>query len=842
MSFGQRVGLSFNESMSGTMVLGMSDPDQAAVVGAGRPTNFKFGLYVDITSLRDFLDEPAHVANCTRGAVWWDGVCRPDTPIVSGATITMYRDVAPDGTQKDFQFIFGFRGDDGAWYTFIGEKRLKDDGFLDAFQDLSRVFARIQRDGQTIAAGVTTVHFDELYDQILSMQVHDAADLGESAAARDAFFSFMNAELRQVYPGMPLLFHGDEQRYLRPSEWRALALIAQAMLPNPLPAGGPTIDDTVANIQSFVRNSSPGALDELRTKLSILGTFAPLVSGVVSIFRTWLRDNLSTLTADQLDLIDQLKQVAVVPYYAHPKADALVGYARPKFVPRRFTRLEATPSPSTTLVYDVVIIGSGVAGTLLAQRAAEKGKSVLVLEAGRYAPEHEFSSDEMRMTPRLYKASGLQATREGIAVLQGSCVGGGGVVNNAICFQLPDARMDAWVESGFPLAPEDMRRAYKHVADELGIQPVSGATNHINPAQRFLETKLGPVQIPRTDAPPPDGLSECLVNIEKDCEGTGLCNTGCGNERKRNGFQVYLPAAMATGKCTLVPEARVEGIRLQPIGDGRFTVDSIRVDVRGRDVTVRGNEYILAAGAVSSSVVLLNSDVKTKLPHLPIGKRFTANVGCPTFIFAKDKLATRPFLQISHAYLPPDGEGFVIESWYAPPGTVALTMPGYLDAHAARLKRYASATVLAPLVGLTPDGRVSASGQGQASISLPISDVDLQRLLSGISTIARAALETPGIEMVLLGSRVGHEARSFKAVDDFVYGVASSRQLRLGTGHPQGGNAIGTDPTRSVVDPTFHVHGVDNLRVCDASVFPDVAGVNPQWTVMALAHLCGEML
>ena len=41
----------------------------------------------------------------------------------------------------------------------------------------------------------------------------------------------------------------------------------------------------------------------------------------------------------------------------------------------------------------------------------------------------------------------------------------------------------------------------------------------------------------------------------------------------------------------------------------------------------------------------------------------------------------------------------------------------------------------------------------------------------------------------------------------------------------------------SVVDPrSFRVHEMSNLYLCDASVFPSTLGVNPQLTVMALAH------
>ena len=58
----------------------------------------------------------------------------------------------------------------------------------------------------------------------------------------------------------------------------------------------------------------------------------------------------------------------------------------------------------------------------------------------------------------------------------------------------------------------------------------------------------------------------------------------------------------------------------------------------------------------------------------------------------------------------------------------------------------------------------------------------------------------------------------------------------FGSGHPQGGNALSSEPGKGVVDPTFRVHGFENLFVCDASVFPTATTVNPQLTVMALAE------
>jgi choline dehydrogenase-like flavoprotein len=77
--------------------------------------------------------------------------------------------------------------------------------------------------------------------------------------------------------------------------------------------------------------------------------------------------------------------------------------------------------------------------------------------------------------------------------------------------------------------------------------------------------------------------------------------------------------------------------------------------------------------------------------------------------------------------------------------------------------------------------------------------------------------------------------------------VKDERDILLGTGHPQGGNRIskmrGKDGrSGGVVDPSFKVYGTDNLYVCDASVFPGATTVNPQLTVMTMAHYAAGLI
>ena len=849
MTFSATVGLTFRESMSGTVTLGVTDPALGEKTGNGAAPNFAFTLEVRISRLLDFLNAPTHQAEVNGGGVRWDGIAKDGTPIATGGAVVMYRNVTPDGRKKQFDFTFSFRADNGDWYTVNGEKHLSDEGGFDPAVDLSTLFVRITKGGPPVAAGITRVHVAELLDQVASLQTLAAASTAESLSARAAFLTFQNDQLHQVYPSVPFLFQVDPGRYFSPLEWRALSLCVATMLPESLPAGGPTIQDTVQNLQNFVRNADTEGLSQIRTWLGVLGLVAPIAEGHLPTLREFVRKLLaSEQVSPGRTVAELLYRMAVLPYFSHPKADALVGYRRLAFTPKFNTTLgvSAVPAPRA---YDVAIVGAGVAGSLLAQRLTRAGKSVLVLEAGPYVAERDMTSDDLVMTARLYKGSGLRTVNDepdaassdgAFPVMQGACVGGGGTINNAVCFQLPDARLASWQALGFPIATAELRAAYLAVGQELRIKPVSEATRFRNPAGLLLKG-FGPVKIPKLEEPPGPGLAECLVNVE-DCEGLGFCNSGCGSERKRNALQVYLPEALASGACQVVANAKVVEIKAS-----RGAITGLGVQVGSQRFEVRASEYVLSAGPIASSELLLASpDTRAALDALrvPVGQRFCANVGAPLFARFNRVIHERPSFQISHSFMPPQGFGFIVETWFLPPGTMSASVPGFSETHFDRMLAYSKLIIAAPLVGTEARGSVRVE-QGKTHVRLPIHPADdLARLKQGTATVARAILagNDPDFIEVLAGTRTGFSIKSEGDVDAFLAAVKSPTDLRLGTGHPQGGNAMSLDPAIGVVDGEFRVRGFSNLRICDSSVFPEVAGVNPQWTAMALAHSCAAMM
>jgi choline dehydrogenase-like flavoprotein len=161
------------------------------------------------------------------------------------------------------------------------------------------------------------------------------------------------------------------------------------------------------------------------------------------------------------------------------------------------------------------------------------------------------------------------------------------------------------------------------------------------------------------------------------------------------------------------------------------------------------------------------------------------------------------------------------------------------------MRRYPRLSCLGVLVGSErrEDNRVlrRATING-AQVDFTPSTTDLHRLLGGLRE-AGALLLDNGATCVMpatfqyreLGR--GDLGKLRLGPEGF---VKDASDISVNTGHPQGGNPMSRERSLGVVDQRFCVHGCKNLYVCDASVFPSAITVNPQLTVMALAHLAGS--
>ncbi|KAH3907505.1 hypothetical protein HBI56_159200 [Parastagonospora nodorum] len=109
----------------------------------------------------------------------------------------------------------------------------------------------------------------------------------------------------------------------------------------------------------------------------------------------------------------------------------------------------------------------------------------------------------------------------------------------------------------------------------------------------------------------------------------------------------------------------------------------------------------------------------------------------------------------------------------------------------------------------------------------------LHRAVSGNLKIVNTAQFTDVIETEFapLGFPVLKQESSADEVD------ARIRAARATVSHPMGTCALGT-----VLDEEFRVKGVQELRVCDASMFPEHVAAMPSCLIYALAEVCAEMV
>ena len=170
--------------------------------------------------------------------------------------------------------------------------------------------------------------------------------------------------------------------------------------------------------------------------------------------------------------LDSLRGLTMLLFYALPDDDGRnpnwepIGYPGPNSdapsadaAPKTIT-VEEVSGDSAELTADAVVVGSGAGGGVIAAGLAEAGKEVLVLEMGGYRNESDFNQLELPGMQELYYGAGLATSEDGsIAILAGSTLGGGTVVNYMNCIPTPERIVDEWGSHG--LAGLDDYASYK---------------------------------------------------------------------------------------------------------------------------------------------------------------------------------------------------------------------------------------------------------------------------------------------------------------------------------------------------------------------------------------------
>lgn len=478
--------------------------------------------------------------------------------------------------------------------------------------------------------------------------------------------------------------------------------------------------------------------------------------------------------------------------------------------------------------YDLVIIGSGAAGSVLAYQCirSHPNARIAVLERGKRVSPRGFTHDTLDMMARVYKNGGLQTSKDNdIVFAQGQAVGGSTVINNAIWIRADlDRVLPEWERQGAVVDRAALDAAYAEIESALHVGPIPPGM--ANAGSEFFLRGCRTLGIP----------AEYLRHNRQDCLGCGWCNFGCRYDRKTSMLVTYLPWAEQRG-VDIIDGCR--DLRIHHRDGAATTVEFTGVgDAHSpaARTTLKAGAVVVCAGAIGSSEVLLRSGIN---PNGRTGMQFHALGG--VLVSADTAAQVDGYDRIGLTCIAHASPDYLIESYFTPPAVFSLSVSGWFEEHFERMRRYPRFAQAGVMTATDPTGRIRINAKGHVEIDLVFSDRDIRRLKDGIATLARIFLAA-GATSVIPATYEGLEFRTEADLALLDQRVRAADDLLLGSAHPQGGNIMSDDPRRGVVDSRFRVHGFRNVYVADASVFPTNIKANCQATVMAMAHYAAGMV
>lgn len=533
--------------------------------------------------------------------------------------------------------------------------------------------------------------------------------------------------------------------------------------------------------------------------------------------------------------------------------------------------------------FDYVIVGAGSAGSVLANRLSEDGKtSVCVLEAGPsdWHPFIHIPAGFMYtlVNPRvnwLYTSEASEWTGgRRIAAPRGKTLGGSSSINGHIYNRGQRADFDGWAQRGnLGWGYRDVLPYFRRSENRMATDPSS-----TDPTFRGSEGNL-----PITDLEWRDPLCEAFIEgavqmgipYNKDYNGTQQAGVSYVQRIIRNGRRVsaargYLHPAMGRGNLTVRTNAHVTNLMLE--GKRAVGVRYLKGGRGGAPVEVRATkEVILCGGAVNSPQLLqvsgigpapllksLGIEVRHELAGVGenlrdhYAPRFVARVKNAETINEKSKglrlvgevlkyaltrkgiLALNPTLIYVFWKSDPNIENYDLQFTFTP--------ASYKEGVQSTLDDFPGMTIAS--WQQRPDSigyvRAKSADPFMAPVIQPnylAAESDRRVLLAGMK-IARKLISSQPLQKY-------YEREEFpgseKVSDEDL--MAAAKQRGTTTFHLMGSCRMGpeSDPT-SVVDDQLRVRGMEALRVVDASIMPTMPSANLNASVLMIAEKAADMI
>jgi choline dehydrogenase-like flavoprotein len=507
---------------------------------------------------------------------------------------------------------------------------------------------------------------------------------------------------------------------------------------------------------------------------------------------------------------------------------------------------------------DVLIVGSGPAGSVLAHELRRSGQRVVLLERGSFVIP---GSMETRLIDDLVDTR--TTTDGGIRVRNGMAVGGGSQVNVDLCFaptsEAIRLKIEGWRKAGL-IAPDEftqieLAREYEWVKRMIGTRSLSEKEINLNNHVLWDGARLS-------------GLHPKLYSLNTYAPGESPSPVS----DKRSAEQQLLIAALEDqgNPLGMVPDADVRRVLFEGEGENRRAA-GVEVRMRstipeagaiadpnnlklsaGESFTVHAKTVILSAGALGSPTILLRSGLKNDQigrgvilhPSMPIMGRFDHPIdvltGTEASVYVDDHLPDR---------------GYAFESMADQPLYAAIMSPGSARHTYEMIKNFRDlAGFGVMLIDTTQSAnRVLLGEDGAPEIDYTLSDSDKHRFAEGIAEAVRIMFKAGAKEVYLptTESILGEESGATELLPQVLTSPDQaaliernlhfiSNRTMVTSAHMQATDKMGSGPENSVVAQDFHVWGTRDLYIVDGSIFPTSIGANPMQSIYTVAKIFAD--